>query len=192
MKDRQGDWMFTYSGMKFWPLDPRPEEIRLADVSHALSQVCRFGGQTRVFYSVGEHCVRTAHLLMKRHGSKELALWGLVHDAAEAYLGDVIRPLKTFFPAYKVVEEKVLRAVTKKLSLPWPEPREVKAVDEILLACEARDLMPPGLLEHAKNIPGKAEPEIAIHPVGCKGAKFMWEKEFKRFFGKTVEEVDRV
>jgi hypothetical protein len=183
--------MLTFSGVKFWPLDPRADEIRFTDICHALSQICRFGGQTRVFYSVGEHCVRVAHMLMVKHKSRELALWGLVHDAAEAYLGDVIRPLKTFFPAYKVVEEKVLKAITKKLELPWPEPAEVKKADNVLLACEARDLMPPGIFEATKNIPEKPDPRIKIEPVGPNGAKFMWEVEFKRFFGKTVEEVDR-
>jgi hypothetical protein len=183
--------MFTASSRKFWPLDPRPDEIAFEDVAHGLSNVCRFGGQCDPWYSVAEHCVRVAHLLMRKHGSKELAGWGLVHDAAEAYLGDVIRPLKTFFPAYKVVEEKVLKAITRKLGLPWPEPREVKAADEVLLACEIRDLFLAGTLEDVKSVAGKADPEVRIEPVGPQGAKLMWEMEFRRFFGKTVEEMDR-
>jgi len=181
--------MVTHSGVRLHPLDPKPGEIRISDVAHGLSNVCRFGGQCRTLYTVAEHSVRVAHWLMRRHGSRELAAWGLVHDAAEAYLGDVIRPLKGFFPAYRVVEEKMLRAITGKLKLPWPEPPEVVVADGVVLACEARDLMPPACLD---LIAAKPDPAVwRIEPAAPRGAKFMWEREFLRLFGRTVEEADR-
>lgn len=189
MKERDGGWMVTYSGVKLYPLDPRPNEIRFADIAHGLSNVCRFGGQCKIFYSVAEHSVRVAHWLLRTERSKELAAWGLVHDAAEAYLGDVIRPIKKFFPAYKVVEERVLKAVTKKLGLPWPEPALIKKADNVILACEARDLMNPPC---GSEVPEKPDMQVEkIEPCSPKGAKLMWELEFRRMFGKTVEEADR-
>lgn len=188
MKERDGGWMVTYSGMKFYPLDPKPEEIRFEDIAHGLSNVCRFGGQSKTFYSVAEHSVRVAQWLMRTEKSEELAAWGLVHDASEAYLGDVIRPIKKFFPAYKVVEEKVMKAVTKKLGLPWPEPALVKKADNVILACEARDLMNPPC---GSEMPEKPDHTVEpIKPVRPEGAKFMFEVEFRRLFGKTVKEMD--
>lgn len=189
MKEGRDNWLLTFSGIKVHPLDPKPEEIRVVDIAHGLSNICRFGGQCRVFYSVAEHSVRVAHLLARSSAPKEMVMWGLMHDAAEAYLGDVIRPLKGFFPAYKVVEEKVLKTVARKLRLSWPIPAKVKEADSSLLKSEAMELMEPS---YAFEFPGKADPGTGtIVPCPPGGAKFMWEKEFKRIFGRTPEEADR-
>jgi hypothetical protein len=88
-RDRRGDWMQTFTGRAFYPLDPRPEDIDPVDIAHALSLICRYGGHSSRFYSVAEHCVLMSHAVAPEH-----ALWALLHDATEAYLGDMIRPLK--------------------------------------------------------------------------------------------------
>ena len=89
MSERVGDWIQTMSGVIFYPLDPRPEEIRIEDIAHALSHQCRFAGHCREFYSVAEHSVRVSREL-----PQEFMLWGLLHDASEAYLVDLPRPIK--------------------------------------------------------------------------------------------------
>ena len=78
--ERIGSWLQTYTGKKFYPFDPREEEVDILDIAHALSQLCRFGGHTKEFYSVAEHCV-----LVSMCCPSEVKLLGLLHDAAEAY-----------------------------------------------------------------------------------------------------------
>lgn len=134
---RQGDWFQTISGMQFYPLDPRPEDIRTGDIAHGLSMICRFGGHVREFYSVAQHSVLVSHAVPPRH-----ALWGLLHDATEAYLGDMIRPLKLSMPAYQEVEKRLEAVIAEVFNLPMPMPREVKHADNMLLMTERRDLLP--------------------------------------------------
>ena len=129
-------WIQTYRGRQFWPMDPEPAEIDIRDVAHSLSLLCRFNGHCREFYSVAEHCVRVS-----RECSPEHALWGLLHDVAEAYIGDIARPVKQQFPAIEGMEERLLRAAVERFGLAWPIPDKVGEIDEVLLATEARDLM---------------------------------------------------
>src|SRR5271165_7548492 len=89
--NRKGDWIQTYTGRVMYPLDPRPEEINIIDIAHALSNLCRFTGHVRTFYSVAEHSVRVS-----QHCDPKDALWGLLHDASEAYLADMSRPMKRY------------------------------------------------------------------------------------------------
>lgn len=120
----------------FFPFDPRPEDIDLETIAHALSMQCRFGGHIKEFYSVAQHSVLVSLTCVH---PKE----GLLHDAAEAYLADVIRPLKVIFPAYKEAEEKIERAIAEKFGLIFPWPDDVKEADNVLLATEKRDLVVP-------------------------------------------------
>ena len=129
-------WIQTFSGRQFWPLEPRPEDIDIRDVAHSLSMLCRFNGHCREFYSVAEHCVRVSGAC-----PAEDALWGLLHDLAEAYFGDFPRPVKEQFPDIARMEERLLRAAATRFGLAWPMPAPVRRFDEILLATEARDLM---------------------------------------------------
>lgn len=133
---RIGDWMQTANGRQFWPLDPRPDEVHLDDIAHALSMMCRFNSHCSEFYSVAEHSVRVSRIL-----PYDLALVGLMHDAAEAYVVDVPRPLKRSLVGYKAIEEAVERAIATRYGLPFPWHPAVKCADEVLLATEARDLI---------------------------------------------------
>lgn len=139
--------ILTYTGIEFNLVDPRPDMVNVVDVAHALSNLCRFTGHSREFYSVAQHCVLASY-----HGPAEEALDRLIHDAAEAYLGDVSSPLKALLPEYKRLEKAVEAAVIPALGGRWPEPPSVKPADLIMLATEKRDLMPAhrtpwGLLE---------------------------------------------
>lgn len=134
------EYIRTFTGRKCWPCDPRPEDIDILDIAHALSLLCRFTGHVKEFYSVGDHSLRVSELC-----SEENKLWGLLHDASEAYLADVARPVKRneiFGAYYKKVELGLMDVICRKFNLSVPEPPEVKTFDNILLRTEQRDLMP--------------------------------------------------
>lgn len=132
----RGDWIQTAMGRQFWPIDPRPDEVFADDIAHSLSMLCRFGGHCLRFYSVAEHCV-----LLSRHVAPEHRLWALLHDASEAYLVDVPRPLKPFLKGYREAEDKIMQAVCAKFGLSPEMPTEVKAADTAILSDEAEQNM---------------------------------------------------
>lgn len=138
--DKEAAWIQTYSGRRFNPTKPNPEAIVIQDIAHALSMQCRFSGHCQQFYSVAQHSVLVSHIC-----DFEDARWGLLHDASEAYLVDVPRPLKRSgkFDAYLEFEDRMQKAVCKRFGLSEKEPPSVKRADTILLATEARDLMSP-------------------------------------------------
>lgn len=135
----RGDWMQTWTGGRFYPLDPRPEDIDPAEIAHALSLLCRYGGHVDRFYSVAEHCV-----LMSQAVAPENALAALLHDATEAYVVDVPRPLKRYLANYKDIEAAVWRAIVKRFGLSGadPLPAEVDAADNRIILTERDALMP--------------------------------------------------
>jgi uncharacterized protein len=150
------DWIQTFTGRRFHPLAPDPAEIDVRDIAHSLALLCRFNGHCRGFYSVADHSVRVSRLL-----DGQLALAGLLHDAGEAYVSDLPRPVKGQMPQFDVIEDVIVKVVFDKYDLPFPLPPEVKRADDALLATEMRDLMaePPepwGLRE--QPLSGPIEP----------------------------------
>jgi uncharacterized protein len=136
VREKNG-WFQSYTGRKLWVNDPRPEDICIDDVAGALSHICRFGGHVVPHYSVAQHCVLVSRLV-----PPELALAGLLHDASEAYLGDVIRPLKRFVSGYAEIEEKWERAIGERFGVTLtPMDPIVKCADHTALSTEVRDLM---------------------------------------------------
>ncbi len=148
-------WIQTFTGRQFWPMDPRPEEICIEDIAHALSMQCRFSGHTLRHYSVAEHCIRVSEIVE----GKELQLKALLHDASEAYLVDIPSPLKRLpaFALYREAESRLEKMIFRKFGLSEEMPEEVKHADLVLLATEKLNLMgkepapwlplPPPLLE---------------------------------------------
>lgn len=145
--DGQGDrgpaWILLYSGRKFWPLEPRPEDFSIEDVAHALSLVNRYGGHTRQPISVAEHGVRASYLV-----PQGLELDALLHDGEEAYPpGDILRPMKqSEHPGIAALVEWQVRvriAFADAFGV-QPIPSQYTSVaDDRLLATEMRDLCAP-------------------------------------------------
>ena len=144
----RGDWMQTYTGRRFYPLSPRPEDVDPVDIAHALSLLCRYGGHVDRFYSVAEHCVLMSEWVEDTatpgdpERARRLALWALLHDATEAYVVDVPRPLKRSLPGYKDIESVVMAAIVERFGLPSVfMPPEVKDADDRILLTERNALM---------------------------------------------------
>lgn len=134
-------WLQTRSARAFDFASPSHDEIEIEDIAHALGHICRFLGHSRTFYSVAEHSVHVAELLMP--AGRQLARWGLLHDAHKAYVGDVPTPLKRFLPEYRRLEHIAGSAVRSKFGLFGPVLEPVKAVDGMILQFEAAALCEP-------------------------------------------------
>lgn len=130
-------WILTSQGHRFDLLDPKPSMIDPRDIAHALAHLCRFNGHTGTHYSVAQHSYLVATLV-----PDEDKLHALLHDATEAYIGDMVRPLKAVMPLYRGVEEQVWHAVCEHFHLEPELPASVKHADLVALATERRDLMP--------------------------------------------------
>jgi len=134
MNEYEGHWLSTYTGKKIHYLNPQLDEIDIKDIAHALSLVCRFGGHCREFYSVAEHSIRVALEVDKDH-----KLSALLHDAHEAYLHDVPRPIKQDISGYKEIADGIQKAINRKFGSS-SDCYEIEHADDTLLSTEARDL----------------------------------------------------
>lgn len=155
---RNGHYIRTYTGIQFFPTDPNPADIRIVDIAHALANICRFTGHCRRFYSVAEHSINVSRTV-----SPSNALVALLHDATEAYLNDIARPIKVQLPEYQVWEKELWGHIARKFNVPVTIPQEVKEQDDWWLIQEGHhllsaeewpqsaissrnlDLMPPGV-----------------------------------------------
>lgn len=134
----QHEWMATFTGRAFYPLAPRIEDINIIDIGHALSMACRYGGHVSRFYSVAEHSV-----LISRAVPAPYALHGLLHDATEAYLGDMVRPLKKMMPEYRAAEDRLEQVIMRRFGLGRVMPPIVKEYDLRIVQDERAVLMRP-------------------------------------------------
>ncbi|TIU11016.1 MAG: hypothetical protein E5W44_12155 [Mesorhizobium sp.] len=146
---RIGDFMQTFSARRFWPLDARPDEVHIGDIAHALSLQCRYAGHCLRFYCVAEHSVLIARWLVEVGESVETALAGLMHDATEAYLVDMPRPVKRSMHEYRIHEAALWRVIAERYSLPEELPAIVHDADQRIIADELVNMRP--MAWHAKH-----------------------------------------
>jgi len=123
----------TFTGLRVDPAALDANLINIPDIAHSLSLQCRFGGHCKEFYSVAQHSVEVS-----RQVPAEFALWGLLHDASEAYLCDLPRPVKALFPEYKKLELEIQEIIAAYFGLPWPMPKEIHIADAVELLTEAK------------------------------------------------------
>jgi uncharacterized protein len=137
-----GPFLQTVSGRRVNPFAPDPSQFDVADIALALANLCRFGGHCRPFYSVAQHSVIVSELVQERGGDAEAAFAALMHDAAEAYLGDMPHPIKHRSPLgemFKEAEDRLEAALREHFAIRAGVP-EIKRVDRALLATERRAL----------------------------------------------------
>lgn len=125
--ERQGHYMRTFTGRQYWPLDPRPEDVCVEDIAHALAHQARFNGHTKRFYSVAEHSV----ICSLQHTDANTCFELLMHDAAETYTGDLIRPMK-MIPEIRAIwtpiEQRNEVVLAARFGLMFPHNDEIKAI----------------------------------------------------------------
>lgn len=174
-QDRKGDYIETYTGKTFYVLDPREGEVDIDDISHALSNACRFSGHTSRFFSVAEHSCNTADYLLRRHANRNLALLGLFHDSSETYFVDIPRPIKPCLTNYKEIEEGIQTLIYGKFCKAPPNAAQyslIKHADNVMLFAEAHNLMPSrgiGWQDYEKYIKEAQDVEIVgLNPEDAK------------------------
>jgi hypothetical protein len=177
-------WTETYTGRRFIFEAPTVDMIDPLDIAHALSMKCRYNGHVHTFYSVAEHSYLVAEAIDDRLGGPDEQLWGLLHDAAEAYVPDVPRPIKHKLVGFAEAEERIMRVVADRFGLPWPEPEIVKEMDTRILGDEAQWLM------HSRGEGwGLNMPPLGIRPAGWlpATARAIWLGRFEILTGEKVE-----
>lgn len=167
-------YVSTFSGNRFYPLEPRIDRVAIEDIAHGLAYQCRFNGQTCEFYSVAQHSLVVSALV-----PPPLRLAALLHDAAEAYLGDMVKPLKVLLPEFGVIEEKVSAIIADTFGLDFSDYGPIKRADLIALATEKRDLMPHSV-ERWAYLDGIAVLPDTIVPMSPGAAKHAFLDEFER------------
>jgi 5'-deoxynucleotidase YfbR-like HD superfamily hydrolase len=167
-------WILTHSGRQFDLLNPTAAMISPRDIAHSLANLCRFNGHTREHYSVAQHSLIVCDLVPTKY-----QLSALIHDATEAYLGDMTRPLKALMPEFREAEQRVWHAVCDRFNIEPILPESVIRADLVALATERRDLMPhhPGEWECLKGVPAMPE---RITPLSVQEASM-------QFFSRLME-----
>lgn len=199
--DGLGGYITTFTGIQFMLANPTEDMISLDDIAHALSMICHFGGHTAQFFSVAQHSVLVARAArIVSSGEEEpfdpkfrrlFCQWALMHDAAEAYIGDVTRPLKVLLPDYRLIENRISLAVAKRFgmtTLPEEIYARLKRVDDSILKLEAKMLMNRAVLHDGRGNPYDLDdppeglPQNFISPMNHQVAKAAFLREFAVIF----------
>lgn len=170
--ERTGLWIQTFTGKQCFPLSPHEDDFCIEDIAHALSMVCRYSGHSQKYFSVGEHSVIVSKLV-----PKGFELDGLLHDASEAYLTDVPRPIKPMLPQYGEMEQTFEKIIFKKFGVRYPVPPEVKEVDNRMLKTEYDQIMFHG--PHEWTFFGEAFEDVKIE---CWTPEVAKEKFLNRYY----------
>jgi hypothetical protein len=166
--------IMLHSGRLFDISNPETCQISVDDIAHGLAHTCRYAGQCDGFFSVAEHSVLVSQVATRDK------LAALFHDAAEAFIGDMSRPLKYLLPEYKTIERRIEKVIFDQFGISWPAPIEVKAADHSVMAAEQVVLMPAGTNEWLRD-----ENVLPAHVT----IQRLVPKEAKLLFLRTYEEL---
>lgn len=153
--DNSGDFTITSSGTRFNFVDPDPKTVSLEDIAYALSNTNRWGGHHRQQVSVAQHSICVARILAEGGHDHATQLQGLMHDSAEAYVGDICRPIKKKLKAFYEIEDRVMTTIAEALKFNWPMDEAVKAADNAALLYEWE------YWEKGEDLPDTMSPETA-------------------------------
>jgi hypothetical protein len=148
-------WIQTYTGRQFWPLDPRPEEVFIEDIAWQLAGQNRWKGASRVLINIAHHS-----LIVSGMCDPDYALQGLLHDATEAYLGDMAGPVKSGLPDFCRAEQHLWTVIAERFGVPVEMHPSVVKADLVSLHTETRDLLPPPPVEWRQWLPAPMEQTI--------------------------------
>lgn len=185
-------WMGTITGKKFNPFDPCVEDIDIRDIARGLAMTCRYGGQVKRFYSVAEHCYNVSFYV-----PSEYRLHALLHDSAEAYIGDMIRPIKhqPQMVEFRHAENMIEQAVALKFGLDWSLEAQaaVKTIDNRILVDEIRELsyMPKAYLNTPllKGLEPLHTLNFIVHSWSPEVAENLFLNRFEDLAGTMVERL---
>lgn len=188
--DKTDDYIETYTGKRLVILDPQPEQIDIEDIAHSLSMQCRYTGHVRKFYSVAEHSYWVSELAERsKPYDAHFALWGLLHDATEAYLADIASPVKQHLSNYKEIENRLAEVIAERFRIPLTKDLEdyVKFHDIQILRREAELLMPSKGLGWKANEGNPHEiPNVPICGWYPEEAKEKFLKRFEQLMVKRI------
>lgn len=171
------DYIITYTKRRFYPTAPVTDDIVIEDIAHALSMLCRANGHYTSFYSVAAHSLNCYEEACARRESSRVRMACLLHDAQEAYLSDVTRPVKQFLPEYRVYEERLQQAIYERFlgsPLSEYESRVVKLIDDAMLYYEFYEFMAEKLQDEP--------PYVAATPDFYRGTMKQVETEYMDVF----------
>lgn len=138
MTEKTFEFIGTYTGVEFTFLDPKPEQVNIEDIANALSNLCRYSGHVKTFYSVAEHSIILSDYIMNKYDNADMAFTALMHDASEAYIVDVPRPIKPYLKGYMEMEDKIQKVISEKFGVtPMKEYPQVLEADTNIVADEA-------------------------------------------------------
>ena len=174
----------TYKGIFFDTKDPQPDMVHINDIAHALGNLCRYSGHCSEFYSVAEHSVLTTQLAQHETDDTRLHLLCLLHDAPEAYLVDIPRPVKHQLTGYQTLESRVMWQIYLHFKINPPNEEErifIKRMDNIALHTEAKELMISG--GDNWGVPEQAHETIELPgPWAPRVAAIRWKRMFERLY----------
>ncbi|HWR44981.1 DUF429 domain-containing protein [Sporomusa sp.] len=160
MISKRENAILTYTNTLFYPLAPRAEEVKVEDIAHALSQMCRANGHFRTFYSVAQHSINCAKEAKARGLSDKVQLACLLHDASEAYISDITRPVKYYLDDYKKIERNLQQVIYEKFgiaNLTDDECGQVGDIDNALLHHEFEHLHYRGIFDFSPRLYADAD-----------------------------------
>jgi len=201
MSEDRGPWMETFTGKRFYPLDPRCEDISIFDIAHALSNICRFGGHCKHYYSVAQHCIVGSDWIFKDRQSDRLAMLFLIHDAAEAYIGDMVRPLKTLkdLKLFRDIETIILyEAIYNYVGIDVPSRNERHIIEKFdnLMLCEEAFHLTMNKTLHWDNEYVEDQPEGHVNPdslgeISRHAIEKMYLEDFFSLYSKLFDKLHK-
>ncbi|MBQ8412684.1 MAG: phosphohydrolase [Lachnospiraceae bacterium] len=171
------DYITTYSKVRFRPLEPVAEDIKIEDIAHSLSLLCRANGHYSSFYSVGAHCINCYEEAVARRETPRIKMACLLHDAVESYISDLTRPVKKYIQEYRDIEDKLSKVIYEKfLGSPLTEYEEhmVKTIDDAMLYYEFLEFGAEKLMDEP--------PYVAATPDFFRGTMKQVEQEYLDIF----------